>query len=64
MSSNISLYEWMEDFDNAELYPSTQYKIHLMKAVDSYNKEHDTHYEPVQAYYNYMSWKRDKQKQE
>lgn len=59
---NVSLYEWMEDFDNQDLYPSTQYKVQLMKAVDQYNQANGTTYEPVSSYYNYLSWKRDKEK--
>lgn len=59
---NIPLYEWMEDFDNEELYPSAQYKVQLMKAVETYNKANSLNYEPVTSYYNYLSWKREKYK--
>ena len=56
---NISLYEWMEDFDDQSV-SKTQRKIELMKAVDAYNFINKTSYNNIAYYYNYLSWQRDK----
>lgn len=61
MPDQISIYEFMEDFDNEEL-SSYDRVAQLEHAVVQYNQEYLTNYKPVSAVSNYESWKRDKNK--
>lgn len=55
----ITLMEWMEDFDNREL---SEYDLQeqLREAVEDYNSEHDTHYDPQRHVIKYFRWVKEK----
>lgn len=48
----MTLFEYMEDFDNWELSTSER-KEQLMDAVAEYNDENGTNHNPLAAYFNY-----------
>lgn len=51
----LSLYEFMEDFDNSEL---SDYERHeqLMEAVREYNEKNNTQFEPLKSLKAYKIW--------
>lgn len=58
---NARLYEWMEDFDRQDMSEDAR-RFYLQTSVDVYNRNNNTSYPAVLAYYNYLSWLKDKQK--
>ena len=56
----MNLYEFMEDFDNAEL-DDYERDEQLRNAVVDYNEEYGTAYKPAKALLNYKSYIRNKQ---
>lgn len=55
----ISVYEWMEDFDNAELN-AEEWKDQLVEAVEMYNTKYHTDHNPERMVRKYITWKADK----
>ena len=48
----MTLFEYMEDFDNWEL--STQERMEqLIDAIVTYNEEHGTNFNPDREFFNY-----------
>lgn len=56
----MTLFEYMEDFDNWDLSTSER-KEQLMDAVLDYNEEYGTNHNPLSAYFNY---ERERKKQD
>lgn len=48
----MTLFEFMEDFDNWELSTEDR-KEQLMDAAVTYNEENGTNHNPLAAYFNY-----------
>lgn len=59
MNDRISIMEYMEDFDNAEL-SEFEWNDQMWEAVIMYNATYDTYYLPSKEIKNYKSWKRNK----
>ena len=57
--ASISLYEFMEDFDNSEL-SEYERREQLENAVADYNEENGTSYNPAKSFLNYESWRKEK----
>jgi hypothetical protein len=55
------LFEWMEDFDNEDLLEDDR-RAQLEDAVIEFNEQHNTTYKRAQSFYQYESWKREKQR--
>lgn len=51
------LFEWMEDFDNADLLPDDR-QAQLEEAVVEFNEKHNTTYKRTQSFNQYESWQR------
>lgn len=58
-TTRLSIYEWLEDFDNSELSES-DWLEQMHDSVLDYNQEYRTDYNPTPTISNYQSWKRDK----
>lgn len=61
-SLRLSLFEYLEDFDNSELAES-DWLEQMRSAVMDFNAEFGTEYQPHVMISNYQSWKREKQSQ-
>ena len=57
--ASITLYEFMEDFDNSELSDSER-REQLENAVMDYNEHYGTSYDSRRSFYNYESWRKEK----
>ena len=57
--TRISIFDYMEDWDNAEL-PDYERDEQLMEAVRDYNEEHGTNHDPQKALIKYKSVQRKK----
>lgn len=55
----MSIYEFMEDFDNEEL-SNHEWNEQMEEAVRQYNDEYYTDHAPKSTVRNYHSWKREK----
>lgn len=55
----MSVFEYMEDFDNDEL-PDYEHREQLREAVQDYNDEYGTAHDPEEKVIQYFSWKREK----
>lgn len=55
----ISIYEFMEDFDNNELC-EYDWEEQLKEAVSSYNQEYEASYKPEKMIEKYKAWKKNK----
>lgn len=55
----MSIYEFLEDFDNSELDES-EWQEQMEEAVLTYNDEYDASLKPPVWVRNYKLWKRDK----
>ena len=60
MKTELTLYEFMQDFDNWELGTSER-KEQLMDAVVEYNEQHGTNHNPLAAYFNYERKRREEE---
>jgi len=52
----ITVYAYMEDFDNAEL-PSLEWQEQLENAVQDYNDSYHTQHKPHQTFLEYCAQK-------
>lgn len=50
----LTVYEFIEDFDNAEL-PHEEWMEQLQEAVEKYNEEYKTSFDPKHTVYNYIN---------
>jgi len=51
--TNMTVYEFMEDFDNVEL-DDYEWKEQLRDAVKEFNEEHNTQYDPDKTLTQYI----------
>jgi len=55
----ISIYEYLEDFDNSELLEDEWQEV-MEEQVNNYNEDYGACYAPKATVRNYKSWKREK----
>jgi len=49
------VFLYMQDYDNADL-PDGAWQAQLEDAVEEYNCEHDTDYDPYNTFIKYCQW--------
>lgn len=54
METRLSIYQWLEDFDDSEL-PLDEWIEQLQEAVEKYNEEYKTSFDPKHTVYNYIN---------